>query len=55
MKLISLTQDGPVGTITLDNGKKHNALSHAMVDEVIAALQALEQAAARVVISLTAV
>ena len=50
MKHIEITQDGHLGTITLDNPKKLNALSHDLVAEVISALQALEQAAARVAI-----
>jgi len=50
MKLITLTQDGPVGTITLDNGKKHNALSHALVMDVIDALKEFEANNSRVVI-----
>lgn len=47
---IEMMQAGHLGTITLNNPKKHNALSHALVEELIAALNALEQAAARVVI-----
>lgn len=50
MKLISLTQDGPVGTISLDNGKKHNALSHTLVMDVIEALKEFESNRTRVVI-----
>jgi methylmalonyl-CoA decarboxylase len=47
---IKLTQDGYIGTITLDNPKKLNALSHGLVTAVIDALQQLEKAEARVVI-----
>jgi methylmalonyl-CoA decarboxylase len=47
---IKLTQDGYSGTITLDNPKKLNALSHGLVTAVIDALQQLEKAEARVVI-----
>ncbi len=50
LKHIEITQDGHLGTITLDNPKKLNALSHDLVAEVISALQALEQAAARAAI-----
>ena len=39
LNYIEMTQDGYLGIITLNNPKKHNALSHALVDEVIAALQ----------------
>ena len=50
MDFIKLTQDGYIGTITLDNPKKLNALSHGLVTAVIDALQQLEKAEARVVI-----
>ena len=50
MDFIKLTQDGYSGTITLDNPKKLNALSHGLVTAVIDSLQQLEKAEARVVI-----
>lgn len=50
MSYIDVTRDGHLGTICMDNPKKHNALCHDLVDELIAALQGLEQAEARVVI-----
>jgi methylmalonyl-CoA decarboxylase len=50
MDLIKLMQDGQIGIITLDNAKKLNALSTELVAGVVAALQRLEEAAARVVI-----
>ena len=50
MNYSGLERDGHLGTITLDNPKKLNALSHELVNEVIAALQELEQGEARVVI-----
>jgi methylmalonyl-CoA decarboxylase len=50
MNHIEVTRDGHLGIITLNNPKKHNALSHALVDELIAALQSLEEAQARVAI-----
>jgi methylmalonyl-CoA decarboxylase len=39
-----------VGTITLDHDGRRNALSHSLVEEVIAALHAFREANARVVI-----
>ncbi len=50
MPLITLSQDGPIGTITLDNARKHNALSHQLVSDVIDGLKAFEEAKLRVVI-----
>ena len=41
---------GAVGTVTLDHERRRNALSHALVEEVIAALQRFREAKARVVI-----
>lgn len=35
MKLTRLTQDDPIGTITLDNSKQRNALSHTLLVDVI--------------------
>jgi methylmalonyl-CoA decarboxylase len=39
-----------VGTVTLDHQRRRNALSHALVEELIAALQRFREAGARVVI-----
>ena len=39
-----------IGTITLDHERRRNALSHALVEEVIAALRSFQQAKVRVVI-----
>ncbi len=39
-----------IGTITLDHERRRNALSHALVEEVIAALHAFREAKVRVVI-----
>jgi methylmalonyl-CoA decarboxylase len=50
MNLITMTQDGHIGTITLDNPKKHNALSHQLVAEVMEAFRQFDAAQARVVI-----
>ena len=48
--LTSLTFDGPVATLTLDDGKR-NALSPAMFDAIYAALDKVEKAKAAVVIT----
>jgi methylmalonyl-CoA decarboxylase len=50
MKLTTLIQDGPIGTIVLDNSRKHNALSHLLVTEVMQCLKELDESKARVVI-----
>lgn len=50
MSYIDVMRDGHQATITMDNPKKHNALSHDLVDELIAALQALEHDQLRVAI-----
>ena len=39
-----------IGTITLDHERRRNALSHALVEEVIAALRSFQKAKVRVVI-----
>ena len=39
-----------IGTLTLDHARRRNALSHTLVEEAIAGLQAFHQAKARVVI-----
>src|SRR3954453_3625677 len=39
-----------IGTITLDHERRRNALSHALVEEVITALNAFREADVRVVI-----
>jgi enoyl-CoA hydratase/carnithine racemase len=49
-RITHLTHDGSIGTITLLNTKKHNALSHQLVAEVIEALTTLATAQVRVVI-----
>ena len=41
---------GAVGTVTLDHERRRNALSHALVEEVLAAMQSFREAKARVVI-----
>ena len=40
----------PVATVTLDHERRRNALSRALVEEVIAALAAFREAKARAVI-----
>jgi methylmalonyl-CoA decarboxylase len=50
MNFVKLAQDDYIGTITLDNSKKLNALSHDLVDGIINALKRLEEAQARVAI-----
>lgn len=50
MELIEVVQTGPVGTIVLNNGRKHNALSHALVTCLIEALQAFRDSDVRVVV-----
>jgi methylmalonyl-CoA decarboxylase len=50
MDHITTRQDGPVGTITLDHPKKLNALSEALVHQVIAALRTFQAAGLRVAI-----
>jgi methylmalonyl-CoA decarboxylase len=50
MPLIATQLQDEVGTITLNNPKQRNALSRALVDEVIQAMEALRQGKARVLI-----
>ncbi len=38
--LVSTQVDGQIGTIILDNPEKRNALSHSLIESVIAALEA---------------
>jgi methylmalonyl-CoA decarboxylase len=50
MALIEVRQEGPVGTIVLNNGGRRNALSHALVASLIEALQGFRDSDVRVVI-----
>ncbi|MCB1889522.1 MAG: methylmalonyl-CoA decarboxylase [Rhodocyclaceae bacterium] len=50
MALVEVRTDGDIGTLVLDNGRKHNALSHALVDELIAALADFRQREIRAVV-----
>lgn len=44
MALIEVTREGPVATIILDNGRKHNALSDELVANLIDALMEFREA-----------
>jgi len=50
MSLITTRQDGAIGTITLDNPAKRNALSEALIGEIIAALAGFRTGRARAVV-----
>ena len=50
MEFIKVTHDGHIATLWLTNPLKHNALSHALVSEVMESLQQMERAKVRVVI-----
>jgi methylmalonyl-CoA decarboxylase len=50
MPLITTRFDALIGTITLDNAAKRNALSEALIDEIIAALAEFRQRRARAVV-----
>ena len=48
--LVKKSEDGYIGTITLDNPSKHNALGAALIEELLAALSDLTNAGARAII-----
>ncbi len=50
MSLITTTLDALIGTITLDNADKRNALSAALIDEISAALAEFHERKVRVVV-----
>lgn len=50
MQLVSVAVDGPIGVLTLNHTQKRNALSEALIGEIITGLAALEQQAVRSVI-----
>jgi methylmalonyl-CoA decarboxylase len=50
MGLVKHVLDNSVGTITLDNAEKHNALSAALIADLLAALADMRAAQARVVV-----
>ncbi len=47
---LNMTEDGAIATITLNRPEKRNAISFRLVDEIMAALDAIQQSAAQVVI-----
>ncbi|MEY2412007.1 MAG: methylglutaconyl-CoA hydratase [Acidobacteriaceae bacterium] len=47
---LNLTEDGTIATITLNRPEKRNAISFQLVDEIMAALDAIQQSAAQVVL-----
>src|SRR5215471_6453915 len=48
--LIKKSVDSNIGTITLDNPSKHNALSAALIEELLLALSDLTNAGARAIV-----
>ena len=48
--LIKKSLDGNIGTITLDNPSKHNALSAALIGELLRALADLTNGGARAIV-----
>jgi methylmalonyl-CoA decarboxylase len=50
MGLVKRVADGAVGTITLDHPQKHNALSAALISELLEALAGLASSGARVIV-----
>ena len=48
--LVRTSRDGSVGTITLDNAAKHNALSAPLIEDLLAALSELIDSGVRVVV-----
>ena len=50
MPLITASLDAPIGTITLNNAHKRNALSESLIQEVIAALTDFKERKVRVVV-----
>ena len=50
MPLITTRLDAPIGTITLNNANKRNALSEPLIQEIIAALADFRERKARVVV-----
>jgi len=48
--LVRKSSDGSIGTITLDNPSKHNALSAPLIEDLLAALTELTSSGARVVV-----
>lgn len=50
MSLIITTIEEDIGTITLNNGRKHNTLSHALIDEMLLSLEGMERQKVRAVV-----
>jgi methylmalonyl-CoA decarboxylase len=50
MSLVNSEIDAFIGTLTLDNVRKHNALSEPLVEALLAGLQAMQEADVRVVV-----
>lgn len=50
MAMIITTIEDNVGTITFNNGRKHNTLCHALIEEMLLALEGMERQKARVVV-----
>jgi methylmalonyl-CoA decarboxylase len=48
--MIITTIEDNVGTITFNNGRKHNTLCHALIEEMLLALEGMERQKARVVV-----
>ena len=48
--LVKKSVDGHIGTITLDNPSKHNALGAALIGELLLALSDLTNAGARAIV-----
>ncbi len=47
---LTVSQDGPIATITLSRPEKRNAISYELIDDVLRALAELEQSTAQIVI-----
>lgn len=50
MELVLCRQEGPIATLTLNNPRKLNALSEALVGQIVAGLESCQRSAARVVV-----
>ncbi len=50
MSLVTTDLAATVGTITMNHGRKHNALSAALVDDLLAAFDVMERAKARALV-----
>jgi len=50
MALVLCARDGAIGTVTLNHAAKHNALSRALIDELVAVLDQLHAEKARAIV-----